>query len=107
MSTEPMRIFANGDKFGPFGREEVNFYFESGKLAVSDNHRMAYWFFIRQTGKGAHVARVGPDFRSNVHSPQPRVLRRVAGSHAFPECYRSGCGDVIDRAAEELHPLIH
>ena len=38
MPTELMRVFANGDKFGPSGREEVNFYFESGKLAVSDNH---------------------------------------------------------------------
>jgi hypothetical protein len=53
MSTEQMRIFAKGDKFGPSGSEEVNFYFESGIFGVSDNHRMAYPFFLRQGSKKA------------------------------------------------------
>ena len=32
---------------------DVNFYFESRYLGVSDNHRMAYWFFARKAKKGS------------------------------------------------------
>lgn len=55
MAAELMRFFSDADIFGPSGRTEVNFYFESGKLGVSDNHRMAYPFFIRQGGKKAKL----------------------------------------------------
>lgn len=41
------------EKFTDSGVRGVNFYFESGVLGVSDNHRMAYPFFARKSSNGS------------------------------------------------------
>jgi len=38
--------------------EDVNLYFEGDRLAVSDNHRMAYWFFRNNATEGSTLIHV-------------------------------------------------
>ena len=38
--------------------DDVNFYFEADQLGVSDNHRMAYWFFAKNTTLGSTLFHV-------------------------------------------------
>ena len=40
-----LRFFKS--KFTSGDMDDVNFYFEAEQLGVSDNHRMAYWFFAK------------------------------------------------------------
>lgn len=44
--------------FTPGNADDVNFYFEGDGLAVSDNHRMAYWFFRNNTAEGSTLIQV-------------------------------------------------
>ncbi len=45
-------------RFTPGTAEDVNFYFEDDRMAVSDNHRMAYWFFRNNTAEGSTLIQV-------------------------------------------------
>lgn len=45
-------------RFTSGSAEDVNFYFEVDDFAVSDNHRMAYWFFGRKATVGSTLVNV-------------------------------------------------
>lgn len=53
--------------------KDVNFYFEGDRLAVSDNHRMAYWFFRNNAAKGSTLIHVDthPGAVTSVTTPSP------------------------------------
>ncbi|MBN69438.1 MAG: hypothetical protein CME32_09195 [Gimesia sp.] len=46
------------NKFGESGVTEVNFYVGSDSLAVSDNHRMAYYYFAKNGVDNSHLIHI-------------------------------------------------
>jgi hypothetical protein len=48
-----LRFFKSKDDI-----DDVTFYFEADQLGVSDNHRMAYWFFVRKATPGSTLIHV-------------------------------------------------
>lgn len=76
-------------KFTTGTAEDVDLYFEGDRVAVSDNHRMAYWFFRRNAADGSTLIHIDTHLDCSYFSDSDREqLRRVepfSGAQQFAE----------------------
>jgi hypothetical protein len=76
-------------KFTTGTAEDVNLYFEGDRLAVSDNHRMAYWFFRGNAADGSTLIHIDAHLDCSYFSDSDREqLRRAepyCGAQQFAE----------------------
>jgi len=51
-------IIIRKNQFNEGNADDVNFYFEGDRVAVSDNHKMAYWFFRHKATDGSTLVHI-------------------------------------------------